>query len=190
MEAKRTRLIRRRKTIAYSGRGTIYSCLRAHYTQIRDLRVGEERPWAEILADLHEDLRALGESGAASLKNVCNIWQRVCRDVDAAPQRQKRLMPSRLPRDWRPQVVPPAELAGAAGSALVPSQSRSLRIGEVGPRPPPIDMDAPLEFPTVDPAGNPLEEGWVFYRGKAMTRRAAGQIEQISRAFREKDRGV
>jgi hypothetical protein len=51
-------------------------------------------------------------------------------------------------------------------------------------------MNAPLEFPTVDAAGKPLEEGWVFYRGKVMTRHAAEQLEQISRAFREKDRGV
>ena len=100
------------------------------------------------------------------------------------------VFPSRIPKDWRPQVVPPAGSAGAAGSAPVSARSRSLRIREVGPRPPPIDLDAPLEFSTVDGAGNPLEEGWVFYRGKVMTRHAAEQLELTHRAFREQDRAV
>jgi hypothetical protein len=119
--SRRKRLIRKRKLVAYSGRGEIYSWLRAHHGQIVALRVGEERPWSEVLADMREDLAGGEGAPAVTLNNVCNIWQRVCRDVAAEPARQRVLFPSRLPKDWRPQVVSPVMPASAppAGS-LVP----------------------------------------------------------------------
>jgi hypothetical protein len=101
------RLVRRRKLVPYSGRGAIYSWLRVHHQQIVSLRVGEERPWAGLLVDLQEDLAAEGLAGKVSLNNVCNIWQRVCRDLERQPKRSERLMPSRLSKDWRPAVVVP-----------------------------------------------------------------------------------
>ena len=105
---QRKRVTRKCKIVAYSGRGEIYSWLRAHHGQIAALRLGAGRPWAEIIADMRQDLAGSEGSPALSLKNVCNIWQRVCRDVAAIhPAAPKRLMPSRLPKDWRPEVVPP-----------------------------------------------------------------------------------
>ncbi len=120
MEAKRKRLVRRRKTCGYSGRGAIYSWLRVHHEEILRLRVGEERPWADLLIDLETDLRAEGTPGATSITNVCNIWKRVCRDVEAEPQRKKRLMPSRLSKDWRPAML---DQLGAARGAPAPPGS-------------------------------------------------------------------
>jgi hypothetical protein len=107
MDSKRTRLVRHRKLVPYSGRGAIYSWLRVHHEQIKNLRLGEERPWAGVFADLQEDLAGEGLTGKVSLNNVCNIWHRVCRDLERQPKRSGRLMPSRLSKDWRPVVVVP-----------------------------------------------------------------------------------
>ena len=68
--SRRKRLIRKRKLVAYSGRGEIYSWLRAHHGQIVALRVGEERPWSEVLADMREDLAGGEGAPAVSLNNV------------------------------------------------------------------------------------------------------------------------
>jgi hypothetical protein len=122
--SKRTRLVRRRKLTPYSGRGAIYSWLRVHHEQIKNLRIGEERPWAGLLADLQEDLAAAGLAGKVSLNKVCNIWQRVCRDLDQQPKRSGRLMPSRLSKDWRPAVVvpPPPVFSPSVPAAMAQPQ--------------------------------------------------------------------
>jgi hypothetical protein len=154
--------------------------------------------WAGFCAEAAKRGLTDTRGDTPSESNARKTWLRARREVEQAraaeatkpPARPGSVFPSRIPKDWRPQVAPPAGSAGAAGSAPVSAQPRSLRVGEVGPRPPPIDMDAPLEFSTVDGAGNPLEEGWVFYRGKVMTRHAAEQLELTHRAFREQDRAV
>ena len=178
-------------------RSTLFWWLVTHHDDLVEAGDGRRLQWVALSA--LRGARVDGPDWKPASEEVARLtWHRVRKAVAAErarqrekpPRRPDSVFPSRIPKDWRPQVVPPTELSSAAGSTLVPSQSRSPRIEGVGPRPSPIDMSAPPEFPTVDLAGNPLEEGWVFYRGKVMTRHAAEQLEQISRAFREKDRGV
>ena len=179
-------------------RSTLFWWLVTHHDDLVEAGDGRRLQWGPLCQRFAE-LGLTDRTGKPASEEVARLtWHRVRKAVAAERARQREkpprrpgsVFPSRIPKDWRPEVVPAAELSRTAGSALVSSQSRSPRIGEVGLRPPPVDMNAPLEFPTVDAAGNPLEEGWVFYRCKVMTRHAAEQLEQISRAFREKDRGV
>lgn len=103
---QRSRLIRRRKLVVYSGRGEIYAWLRAHHKQIVALRVGEDRPWAEVIAEMRMDLSLAGsEAPSLTPQNVCNVWSRVCRDVGDKPARVARTYPSRAPKGWKPHVV-------------------------------------------------------------------------------------
>ena len=102
-EIVRRRLVRRRKLYHWSGRGKIYAWLRAHHAQIKKLKVGEDRPWAELLVDLQADLAGTAAEGSIALNNVLNTWTRVCRDIgDTPPVNRFKNYPSRLPKDWKP----------------------------------------------------------------------------------------
>jgi hypothetical protein len=80
-------------------------------------RSGRGRRCSRICAGTLQGVKA---PPAVTLNNVCNIWQRVCRDVAAEPARQRVLFPSRLSKDWRPEVVPPAVSASPPAAVLAP----------------------------------------------------------------------
>ena len=121
-EPKRKRLKRKRKLTSWSGRGDIYAWLRAHYGQIKKHKVGDDRPWAELLLDIRADLASSMPAERIALNNVLNTWKRVCRDQgDTPPENRFKNYPSRIPKDLRPSgftdlapatAAPPASLPG------------------------------------------------------------------------------
>ena len=76
-EPKRKRLVRKRKLEKWSGRGEIYAWLRAHHKKIKSLKVGDDRPWSELLLDLRMDLAGIIPAERIALNNVLNTWKRV-----------------------------------------------------------------------------------------------------------------
>ena len=120
-ETKRKRLVRKRKLDKWSGRGEIYAWLRAHYNAIKSLKVGDDRPWSELLLDLRADLAGGIAADRTSLNNVLNTWKRVCRDLDGSPPVYRfKNYPSRIPKDWKPEVVPPPAVEPAPRGQLTP----------------------------------------------------------------------
>ena len=104
-EPKRKRLVRKRKLEKWSGRGEIYAWLRAHHKKIKSLKVGDDRPWSELLLDLRMDLAGIIPAERIALNNVLNTWKRVCRDLgDSPPVYRFKNYPSRIPKDWRPRL--------------------------------------------------------------------------------------
>jgi hypothetical protein len=137
--SKRIRLVRRRRLVSYTGRGRgpIYSWLRLHHAKIKGLRIGDLRPWADLILDMEEDLAGTGDARALTVNNVWNIWQRVCRDVEADMPRATPVggkYPSRIAPDWRPQTVsPPPPIRPSAPITPTPSNASAVRV-EGGPK--------------------------------------------------------
>jgi hypothetical protein len=120
-EPKRQRLTRKRKLTTWSGRGEIYAWLRAHYGQIKKHKVGDDRPWAELLLDMRADLASSMPAERIALNNVLNTWKRVCRDLDdSAPENRFKNYPSRIPKDWRPSGYSDPDPVIAPRAASVP----------------------------------------------------------------------
>ncbi len=197
-EINNTRLFPKKRIRPYRGRGDVYAWLRAHHRRVSELSA--TLVWADLVREmLHDGMQGRG-GVTPTPKAVSKVWHRVCRDIEAEtraapPPRSGVKPPSRISPSWRPQLVSPTERGGGAGTpprlALPPpSQSHSTAVGVVGPRSAPIDIEAPFEFPTVDPDGNPIAAGRVFYQGRVMTRHAAEELERLTRALRAKDRGV
>ena len=118
-------------------------------------------------------------------------WLRARRAVAEARERKRvadasarpgQKYPSRISPDWRPQVVPAAPTQALVRSGVVSSPAQ-LRPGSgvIGPTVPPVPLDAPFEFATVDAEGNPVPEGKVFYEGKLRSLHAAQQLETMHR---------
>ncbi len=132
--------------------------------------------------------------GAADLPCPVAAWSRARRAVAEAreraaakrPAHRRGRYPSRIPADWRPQVVEKTQ-PDLSIHQRAPS-SPTVRVesvpGEAGARP----NNEIVEFPTVDPSGAPLPDGHVFYRGQPMLRRVAEQLARIDRQAREMDR--
>jgi hypothetical protein len=129
-EPKRKRLVRKRKLEKWSGRGEIYAWLRAHHKKIKSLKVGDDRPWSELLLDLRMDLAGIIPAERIALNNVLNTWKRVCRDLgDSPPVYRFRNYPSRIPKDWRPEAFSSPAVGPAAGgqpTSASPSLGSSL----------------------------------------------------------------
>lgn len=73
-----------------------------------------------------------GES--ATPKAAPKVWQRVCRDLeevvaDALPVRRKP--PSKLPREWRPQLASPISQTAVGASGEDKSYDPRERIAEI-----------------------------------------------------------
>ena len=120
-EPKRKRLVRKRKLDKWRGRGEIYAWLRAHHQKIKSLKVGDDRPWSELLLDLRADLAGSIPADRIALNNVLNTWKRVCRDLDDSPPVYRfKNYPSRISKDWRPEVVSSPTVEPAPRGQLTP----------------------------------------------------------------------
>ncbi len=139
-EPKRKRLVRRRNLEEWGrGRGEIYAWLRAHHKDIRKLKVGDDKPWAELLLDLRADLADSASADRISLNNVLNMWARVCRDVENEPPYRFKNYPSRMPKDWKPPLVSVSQPAPEPEAAPVPITPGSL-IRQPPPRGPGMSL--------------------------------------------------
>jgi len=116
---------RKKRLVAYSGRGQIYSWLRAHHDEVAARVAAEEITWPALTAEMaRHGITGRGEPPTA--KAAAPVWRRVRHDVrdkraadQAARSRPGAIYPSRIPRDWRPQEVQPSPkaAAGEAGEA-------------------------------------------------------------------------
>ena len=165
-----------------------------HHDELAQAAEGRRLRWKQLC----ERFAGLGltdvNGKVASERTARATWSRARRAVAEAreraaakrPAHRRGKYPSRIPADWRPQVVAKTQLAlsihqRAASSPTVRAESVS---GEAGARP----NDEMVEFPTVDPSGAPLPDGHVFYRGQPMLRRVAEELARIDRQAREMDR--
>jgi hypothetical protein len=181
-------LFRTKRLKPYRGRGEIYSWLRAHHEEIADGLMKGELFWAILAAEMVRAGVNGARAAAPTAKAAARVWRRVERDIEVETagrtgERPKRKYPSRISPDWRPPLVSGA--LGGAGARDETKVAPSVN-GSVSGRAPPAD--AAIEFLTVDADGKPLEDGKVFYRGQVMSRRAAEEIERLTRGLREEDR--
>jgi hypothetical protein len=178
----RPRFIRRKKVRTYSGRGEVYAWLRVHHTQVARLLTDDQHPWADIIAEMVADRLRDDRGGELSNKAVTRVWNRVCRDVEAASEKKaatkRPKAPSRISPDWRPTIVSPATNGGAASSY---STTRTFPAAAL------LALTI-NDLPTIDPTGAPLEDGRVFYRNKSMPRRAAEQLLKLDQQAKQIDR--
>jgi hypothetical protein len=92
----------------YRGRGEVYSWLRAHHREIAARLASGEASWTTLCAEMvrHGLTGRRGESPTP--KAAPKVWQRVCRDLEeitAAALPAGRKPPSKISRDWRPQLA-------------------------------------------------------------------------------------
>ncbi len=188
-EGSRTRLFRKKRVRPYRGRGEVYAWLRAHHARVFELAASWA--WADLVQEMLRD-GLQGRGGAVPTpKAVTKVWQRVCRDMQAGAAAPavgpKRKPPSHISPEWRPVVVPAAS-GHCSTRASAPAPLAPASNGSGGLPAKPTSMEAPFDFPTVDPDGNPLPEGMVFYEGRARPRHGAEESEKMLRRMRAEDR--
>jgi len=101
-------LFRKKRLKPFRGRGEVYSWLRAHYREIAARLASGEASWTTLCAEMvrHGLTGRRGESPTP--KAAPKVWQRVCRDLEgvaAAALPARRKPPSKVSRDWRPQLA-------------------------------------------------------------------------------------
>jgi len=106
-DAHRPRIFRRKRVRRYSRRGEIYAWLRTYHDQVLALLTRGEGSWPELVAEMVLD-GISGRRGAELTPNAAlKVWQRVRRDIEGADHapRPRRKPPSKVSRDWRPQLA-------------------------------------------------------------------------------------
>jgi hypothetical protein len=179
---------RKRRVRQYARRGQVYAWLRAYYSQVSAALKTGEQSWPGLVEVMARDGVTGRNSGTLTANAASKVWRRVERDIESeanrrAGERPRRKYPSRISPDWRPPLV--SGVLGGAGAWDETKVAPSVNGSVSGPMPPP---GAPMEFAKVDGDGNPLDDGKVFYRGQVMSRRAAEEIERLTRGLREEDR--
>lgn len=167
----------------YARRGNVYAWLRAYYSQVSATLKTGEQSWPGLVNVMARDGITGRNRGKLTANAALKVWQRVERDVEVevvrrGEERPKRKYPSRISPDWRPPLV-----SGALGGTIAQDETKAAPSGNgsVSGRPP---SATPIDFVTMDADGKPLEDGKVFYRGQVMSRRAAEEIERVTRGFR------
>lgn len=182
VEKKHTRLVRRRMVTPVAGCGPLYCWSWTHYDQLVWLRDVARRPWRAIMLDMAEDGVSSARSIRLTEKNVRDTWQRVAADVRILADAQAALTAARPPR-------PPVNQPPLAAVQPLPFRSQEVLPTFRTPASSPLAEDVPApDFPTVDPSGNPLPDGKVFYAGRVVSRVVAEMKDQLLREFREMDR--
>lgn len=176
-----------------SDRSTLFWWMVKHHDELANEVASKRVHWDGLCRRFADhgltDTRGL----PASRRNARETWLQVRRFVSdarakrAAAEASRKpgdIYPSRISKNWRPQIVGAVPQAGVASSApTLPSRSASMTGA-----PMPAAMDAPFEFATVDDQGNQLEEGKVFYEGRVRTRQGAEQSEKMRRRMKHEDR--
>ncbi len=173
-----------------------YRLLRGKHDVLSPRLGGAHPGWQDVVSELTAaGVVAKGEKPLTA-NSLRQIWKRVCRDVEAEAKAKAAAaaksggMPSRMSASWRPTEAAPtgaravavvAPRYGAAPStALTPTQPVS---GSQNSTP-----KSPPAFPTVDPAGNKLEEGMVWFDGEPTLLRVAQEMWRVSESGKAMDR--
>ena len=171
--------------IARGNRSPLFWWMVEHHDEIA-ARAGERIHWDGVCAKAAE-LGLTDTTGSPpSRRNARETWRQArlyvakARERRAQQQRPGSTPPSRISPDWRPQAARPASGSAAPATLGAPLPAALAPIGQI-----PTD---PAEFPTVDPSGAPLPEGYVFYRGRALLLRVALEFAKLDRQFKEMDR--
>jgi len=127
-------LFRKKRLKPYRGRGEIYSWLRAHHREIAARLASGEASWTTLCGEMvrHGLTGRRGESPAP--KAAPKVWQRVCRDLEevtAAALPKQRKPPSKVSRDWRPQLALPAPQSSPGPTDLDKPYDPLERIAEI-----------------------------------------------------------
>ena len=118
-----TPVIRRRKVKAFRARGDIYNWLRAHSAEVTRRLASGEMTWPTLCAEMARHGVVDRDQKEPTPNAAIRVWQRVTRDLEengeaeaAKPRPARTNLPSRMPKDWRPQeLTPPAALPALAG---------------------------------------------------------------------------
>ena len=173
------------KEITYSAdRSSLFWWMVDNHAELVAASAGRRLQWRP-LCDRFAGLGLTDHFGqVASERTARATWERARRAIAETrkreaerppPSRVEARPPSRMSREWRPAVV-------SYGSALAPA---TAVIPSFDPVPQALTVD---DLPTVDPAGEPLPEGRVWYRDKSLSRRAAEQLLRIDQDFDKLDR--
>ena len=181
-----------------SERSPLFWWMVKHHDDLVAEATGKRMRWEPLCVRFAEHGLSDTRGRPATPRTARETWLQARRAVAEARRRKRQAdasarpgqtPPSRMSPDWRPQLVPaPASASATSGlpQTYTPPRPGS---GLVGPLSPPVPLDAPMEFPTVDADGNPLPEGKVFCRGKVRSRQAAEEIERMFRRMRTEDWG-
>ena len=105
-----------------------------HHDQVLAiLDAGGEGSWPELVAEMVFD-GISGRRGAEPTPNAAlKVWQRVRRDIEGADHapRPRRKPPSKVPRDWRPQLALPRTRPGPSAADADKPYDPLERIAEI-----------------------------------------------------------
>ncbi len=113
--------IRKKRLIAYRGRGQIYNWLRGHFERVREMIEKGEATWPSLCLEMVRHDVSDRDGGEPTAKAAARVWRRVREDVgDSPPAYRFKNYPSRMPKDWKPEAfrLPAAE--PTSGSHLTP----------------------------------------------------------------------
>ena len=114
---------------AYSRRGDIYRWLREHYEKVLRDTVELQRPWAVIALEIGNDgVQATRGKNTLCAESVRQTWKRVCRDVQAARERE---IAERIEREVQAEAVEVARRDALRAANLRP-QLRPRIVGAAG----------------------------------------------------------
>ena len=113
--------IRKRRLVDYRNRGAIYRWLRAHHARVKSLLNTGEATWPRLCAEMARH-GVLDRMGAAPTPNpATKVWRRLCDELgDSQAAYRFKNYPSRIPKDWKPEVVPPPTVEPAPRGQLTP----------------------------------------------------------------------
>ena len=133
MTEPRSMLIRKRRVVAFRGRGPIYNWLRAHHDLVAAKLASGEASWPSLCGEMVRHGIPGARGNPPTPRAAAKVWQRVCRDVSEAakPAQPPRLLPSRLPKNWQPEVVQQSTPARPAPASASPPAA---------PAPPPLPV--------------------------------------------------
>ena len=122
-----TPVICRRKVKAFRVRGDIYNWLRAHAAEVTRRLASGEMTWPTLCTEMARHGVVDRDHKEPTPNAAIRVWQRVIRDLEenggaeaAKPRPARNNLPSRMPKDWRPQELTPSALAGPAAGAKAP----------------------------------------------------------------------
>ena len=118
-------LLRQRRITPFRGRGPIYNWLRAHHRAIKEKMDAGQTTWSFVCEEMVRH-GVLARGGLEpSTRAASKAWQTVCRDLEqngeaeaAKPRPTRTNLPSRMPKDWRPQELTPPAVPALAGPAV------------------------------------------------------------------------
>ena len=129
-DATKPPLLRRRRITPFRGRGPIYNWLRAHHRAIKEMMEAGRTTWPLLCEEMVRHGVIARGGLEPSTRAASKAWQTVCRDLvevgeaeAALPRTRRSKLPSRLPKDWRPQelnITPAAAPLALAAPAAAP----------------------------------------------------------------------